>query len=412
MRTNTAQALLDEAFWTVDGRRDPYPCFQRLFDVGDYVRTASGTWFAWGADVSLGVLRGQHFSKRGRHGSEMLHQYSPAQMEQLAAVTPRQRGNIVATDPPDHTRLRRLLSAAFTPRSVAGIEPRIAASMDRLLEEVDPRAPADLVTALTMPLPGDVIGDLIGIRISDRTEFARLAETRSLGIDVTTSFEQRLAAAQSLGAMFDQVDELIAYRREHPADDLASRLIAAQQSGEQLSEDELHGLVHAMYGGGFSTTRHMLSNGIVALCRDREQRALLREHPELARSATDEVLRWDAPVMTATYVADAGATIGDDELVDGEVVTVLLGAANWDPRVYLDPSRFDVTRPPHEPLVSFGNGRHYCLGAGLARLQGDVVFTTMATGYPEHVLSSEPERLDSFRFRGWSAIEVILGGSA
>ena len=304
----------------------------------------------------------------------------------LAPTVPRrtrQRPSFLSLDPPDHTRLRRLVSKAFTPRAIARLEPRIRELTSELLTAAGAAGQMEVVSQLAYPLPVRIISELLGVPVDDHPRFAgwsaRLAHSLQPGFGLDSAEAQaRAEAAQVASDEFAvYFGELIAVRRAHPADDLLSEMIAAEDDGERLTEAELIATCVLLLVAGHETTVGLISNGILALLRHPDQLALLQANPDLAASAVEETLRYDAPVQMTARVARGGMEVGPVAARDGALVLLLLAAAGRDPEAFADPDRFDIRRGATGHLA-FAAGPHFCLGAPLARLEAAIALESVA----------------------------------
>jgi cytochrome P450 len=304
----------------------------------------------------------------------------------LAPAVPRrtrQRPSFLSLDPPDHTRLRRLVSKAFTPRAIARLEPRIRELTSELLTAAAAAGQMEVVSQLAYPLPVRIISELLGVPVDDHPRFAgwsaRLAHSLQPGFGLDSAEAQaRAEAAQVASDEFAvYFGELIAVRRAHPADDLLSEMIAAEDDGERLTEAELIATCVLLLVAGHETTVGLISNGILALLRHPDQLALLQANPDLAASAVEETLRYDAPVQMTARVARGGMEAGPVAARDGALVLLLLAAAGRDPEAFADPDRFDIRRGATGHLA-FAAGPHFCLGAPLARLEAAIALESVA----------------------------------
>jgi len=304
----------------------------------------------------------------------------------LAPAVPRrtrQRPSFLSLDPPDHTRLRRLVSKAFTPRAIARLEPRIRELTSELLTAAAAAGQMEVVSQLAYPLPVRIISELLGVPVDDHPRFAgwsaRLAHSLQPGFGLDSAEAQaRAEAAQVASDEFAvYFGELIAVRRAHPADDLLSEMIAAEDDGERLTEAELIATCVLLLVAGHETTVGLISNGILALLRHPDQLALLQANPDLAASAVEETLRYDAPVQMTARVARGGMEVGPVAARDGALVLLLLAAAGRDPEAFADPDRFDIRRGATGHLA-FAAGPHFCLGAPLARLEAAIALESVA----------------------------------
>jgi len=289
----------------------------------------------------------------------------------------RNRPSFLSLDPPDHTRLRRLVSKAFTPRVIARLEPRILAITTELLDAAAQASQFEVVSQLAYPLPVRIISEMLGVPVADHPRFAgwsaRLAHSVQPAFGLNTLEAQaRAEAAQAASDEFaEYFRELIARRRANPAQDLLSDLIRAEDNGETLTEDELIATCVLLLVAGHETTVGLISNAILALVRHPGQLALLQSSPQLAAAAVEETLRYDAPVQMTGRVVRGRMRVGDVSAPDGALVLLLLAAAGRDPDAFDDPDRFNIKRGATSHLA-FAAGPHFCLGAPLARLEATI----------------------------------------
>jgi pimeloyl-[acyl-carrier protein] synthase len=311
---------------------------------------------------------------------------------------------ILTSDPPAHTRLRRLVSKAFTPRRVRELEPRIRAITGELLDRIAARGEFEVMGDLANPLPVIVIAEMLGVSSGDHEQFKRWSNDLigSFGRDFATGpAPEGIAARDALRAYLAHAIE---ERRRNPADDLIGALIAARDEAEALSEAELLAFVVLLLLAGNETTTNLIGNGLLTLCRNRNQLERLRREPQLLPSAIEEILRFDPPVQMTVRTATAAANIGGTEVPAGGFLFVLLAAANRDPRHFPEPQLFDIARTPNEHL-SFGEGIHFCLGAPLARLEGQIAIGAVLERFPKLRL---PEPEPPLRYRGTMALRGLI----
>ena len=352
---------------------DPYPVLAGLREASPFAEF-DGALVVVGRHADIGaVLR--HPNASSERGKSLL---APAVTRRI-----RDRPSFLSLDPPDHTRLRRLVSKAFTPRRIALLEPRIRTITDELLTAAGAAGHLELVSQLAYPLPVRIISEMLGVPVSDHPRFAgwsaRLANSLQPGFGVAP--EQAQARAEAADAASEEFAayfrELIAVRRAQPEADLLSAMIAAEDAGDQLTEDELIATCVLLLVAGHETTVGLISNAILALLRHPDQFAMLRSDPELASAAVEETLRYDAPVQLTGRVARGGMQVGDVTARDGALVMLLLAAAGRDPDAYAEPDRFDIRRGASNHLA-FAAGPHFCLGAPLARLEATVAVGQIA----------------------------------
>jgi cytochrome P450 len=327
-----------------------------------------------------------------------------------------QRGlSFLSMDPPDHTRLRRLVSKAFTPRVIARLAPRIRDVTDELLSAAAARdsRELELVSQLAYPLPVRIISELLGVPAGDHHRFAVWSARLAHSLQPRFIAEDDMAyadAAQARAEFSGYFRELIARRRADPADDLLTELIRAEDEGSRLTEAELLSTCILLLVAGHETTVGLISNAVLALLRHPEQLAALRADPALADGAIEETLRYDPPVQLTARIARGQMRIGSLDVPDGAVILILLAATGRDPDVFPDPGRFDITRGAGGHLA-FAAGPHFCLGAPLARLEAAIALNAFATrvtapGLAEDGLSYKP----NFNLRGPDRLVIRTAG--
>jgi cytochrome P450 len=321
--------------------------------------------------------------------------------------------HMLVVDGEDHDRLRRLVGAAFTRRRVELLEPRIAEIVAELLAELAQEAsdePVDIMARYAYPLPMTVICDLLGVDHEVRDRFHITTQTFMAGTFV--SDEDYGSAVDELIVL---LRDLLVARRDHPADDLISALIAVRDGGDRLSEDELTSMIMVLVIAGHETTVNLIGNGLVALLEHPDQLARLREEPELIAGAVEEVLRFEGPVQTTFPVVAAEALeVAGVRIEPGEIVVPALLSANRDPARFPNPDVLDVGREPTSH-VAFGHGIHHCLGAALARMEARIAFDGLLGRFPDLTLAVDPTALvrgPGFLFHGFPALPVRLGKSA
>jgi cytochrome P450 len=343
---------------------------------------------------------------------------APGEEERRATVVEafgerRNRGSkpMLHADPPDHTRLRRLISKAFTPRMVEGLRPRAQAICDELLDTVDADE-VDLVPALAFPLPFTVICDMLGVPVGETRDEVRAWSHALAGVlEPMLSLEAAQAAAHASDELRAYLLEVVAAKRAEPADDLLTGLVHAEDDGDVLSTDELLDQVNLLFVAGHETTVNLIGNGTYALLRHHDQRDRLAKEPELVINATDELLRWDSPVQVSRRILLADLTVDDVVIPAGSFVLTLLGSANRDPARWGDDADvLDVARPGAAQHLSFGSGIHHCLGAALARVEAQVAFGSLLARWPAMALVDEaPAWNGRVVLRGLDRLPVRLG---
>jgi cytochrome P450 len=348
------------------------------------------------ADPRVGKDYGRMEELAVRHGGE-----SPVPPGLADLLT----SHMLNTDPPDHTRLRKLVNRAFTVRGVESLRPRVVEITADLLDEMaDGPAEVDLLSALAFPLPMRVICEVLGVPVDDRTDF-RGWLTTLLG----AGGPDELQAASD--AMLGYLHTLIAAKRANPGEDLLTGLCQASEDDDRLSESELVSMAFLLLVAGHDTTVNLIGNGVLGLLRDPDQLAALRVDPALLPGAIEEFLRHDGPLNIASpRYTNAPVTVGEVTIPEGEFLLLSLGAANRDPRRFPDADRLDVTRPPGGHLA-FGHGIHYCVGAPLGRMEGEIAVGELLRRFPDLALAVDPAELryrSSPIMRGLESLPVRL----
>lgn len=374
---------------------DPYTGFNALRETQPVNLTPDGGWrISRYRDV-------QRLLRDVPAGVRLTDGRIPGQTEE----TPGAGLFMLSQDPPNHTRLRKLVRKAFTPRAIDAWRPRIEAVTNELLERVAPHGELDLIADLALPVPATLICELLGVPSEDQASFTQwtadathgLLVIRGQGDDVLRARVE--AASTSLIAYFSK---LIDARRKHPGDDLLSVLIAAEEEGEKLSPLELLSQSIGLLIAGFETTIGLIGNGLTTLLRNPAELAKLRAAPQLIESAVEECLRFSGPIVATVRVVHEDARFGDYVIPRDTEVVAMLAGANRDPEVFEDPDRFDIeryTRANTSPHLSFGGGTHYCLGAHLARLETQIAIGRLVQRFEGLALVNETTRWGRSLFR-------------
>jgi cytochrome P450 len=364
---------IDPAF-----RADPYPFLAHLREVDPVNETPFGIWrltrFADVERLLKEVPTGVRMSDGTRPGEDDLDRRSEF---------------ILTQDPPNHTRLRKLVSKAFTLRAVNRLRERVQEIAHEQIERVLPTGEMDVIADLALPVPSTMICEMMGVPLADRDKFTVwTAEATHLlaSLFIPPDVKERgLAASDALEAYFT---DLIAERRGRLGDDILSDLIRAEEDGDQLTTNELLSQSIGLLIAGFETTIGLIGNGVLALARHPDQMALLRERPELLPNAIEEMLRYDGPIALTIRILRENTEFGGKVIPRDAMVMAMLAAANRDPERYRDPDRFDVTRDDHSTL-GFGGGIHYCLGAHLARAEAQSAIGTLVSRVRSIELASD-----------------------
>lgn len=397
--------LVMETLLTPEGRADPYPRYRQLRDVAPVHRSDLGAvWFLtrW-ADCNA-VLRDPRLGK-GDLNDDRRALFNPG-------LPPRQQtvmGNsMLFVNPPDHTRLRGLVSRGFTPRRMQDLEAHVGHMADVIVDRMAVEGDVDVMDALAFRLPVQVIGELVGVPPSDRDQFRTLVRASAAALEPGVTAEQVEEAEHAMAIMDDYFRSLIERRRADLEHDLVSALIAARDGEDRLSEDEMVATLILLFAAGFETTTNLIGNGLLCLLRNPDQFARLRAEPDLVGSAVEEILRFESPVQVDARTAFEPVEIDGHRVDAGETVVTFLGAANRDPAEFVDPERFDVARDPNHPL-SFAAGIHYCLGANLARLEGRIVFERLVRRTADiEWLDDAPDWRGTLILRGVNRLHVRI----
>jgi len=379
---------------------NPYPLYRALRERSPISWSPlMEVWIFTRYDDVVAVLNDSRFSADRRQARNRFSEMVTKQEQEFGPFARTQ--TMLSSDPPNHTRLRRLVSKAFTPRAVENLRPRIQQIVDQLLDEVRGRRELELVSQLAGPLPVIVIAEMLGVPPEDRARFKQWSDAvvATLGgpFAPPNVMEEARRSIEELAAYFSH---FIADRRRQPRDDLISGLVAAEEQGQVLSEDEIIAMTILLLVAGNETTTHLISNGTLALLRNPDQLQVLRDDPSLMPSAVEELLRYTGPVHGTGRVAKEELEVGGQVVKERQVAFVLLGAANRDPGKFPEPDRLDVRRHPSDH-VAFGDGIHFCLGAPLARAEAQIAIGTVLRRFPKIELQvEEPEWGGTFIIRG------------
>lgn len=313
---------------------------------------------------------------------------------------------MLTSDPPEHTRLRGLVSKAFTPRAVQDLRPRIQEIVNELLDQAEEKGSFELIMDLAYPTPVTVIAEMLGVPSSDLTNFKRWSDAivATLGEQTDETLEH---ARISINEMVEYLKDFIADRRKQPRDDLISGLIAAEDEGKVLSEDEIMATTMLLLVAGNETTTHLISNATYALLQNRDQWNIIRDDPSLIVSAVEEFLRYDGPVTATARVAMEDIEIAGGTIKEGDMAMGILSAANRDPAKFENPNQLDVRRNITEHL-GLGDGIHFCLGAPLARAETQITLGTLIQRFPDLKQEGEPEWGGTFVIRGVEKLQVSI----
>ena len=391
--------LLLQVLATPEGQADPYPYYARMRDEARVSRTAFGPYVVNGYEQCLGVLRDPRLGRGIGIEDTSSGIFSDAGTRRGEFLEASQH-NMLLSDPPDHTRLRRLVSRSFTSRQVERLRPAVHRLVDGLLDELTEGGEVDFMAAFALPLPMAVIGELVGVPASRRAELQPYVRAAAKGIEPVLSEDQTEAAIDSIVYLAAYFGELLEERRHTPRDDLLSALVQARESDDRLTDDEITSTAILLFAAGFETTTNLLGNGLLALLTHPAQLDDWQQHPEIAATAVEELLRFDSPVQFNLRTALEPADLLGEPLTRGDRIVVLQGAANRDPARFVRPDDLDLRRSDNTPL-SFGWGIHHCIGAALARMEGEIAFNALLDRFATIELASEEAHWrPSFTLRG------------
>ncbi len=388
---------------------NPFPHLAELRE-GDPVHASPiGRWILFEYDDVFRLLRDRNMSVDDRNVTnfdqdryDMFVDAADGDTDELLSTS------ILGIDPPDHTRLRRLVSAAFTPRTIENLRPRIQAMVDQTLEEMAAKGTTDVVADLAFPLPFDVISEMMGMPESDTTAVRDWSEALVKTLDPIITEEEVRASVAAGRAMDAHLEEVIQWKRDNPADDLLSAMIAVEEDGDRMSTRELRDQVKLLFVAGHETTVNLIGTGIAELLARPDQAQLLRDDPDLP-TAVDELLRFVSPVQFSRRVTLAEVEFGGHTIPAGEFVMAGLASANrdedkWGPNA----DELDLTRENAGQHVSFGSGIHYCLGASLAKLEGQIAVASFVQRFPNASVV-EARFNGRINLRGLDHLTVDLG---
>lgn len=411
-RRNMNQITLNDLL-AQETRRNLTAFFARLREQGPLVYVADfsamngmtgGAWILTRYDDALALLKDPRFTK----DIQKIHPEGDADRSPQESMFLAISRNMLMTDPPDHTRLRGLVSKAFTPRMIEQLRPRIQQITDKLLDAVQDRGQMDLIGEFAYPLPITVISEMLGIPPADRQQFRTWTQAM---VNPDEQTDQEEVRTTTLETFLRYIQTLLSEKRAHPGNDLTSGLVQVEENGDQLSEYELISMIFLLIVAGHETTVNLIGNGTLALLEHPEQMRLLQSDPSLIPSAIEELLRYTAPVsLSDERWAGEDVTLYGQLIRKGELVYAALIAANTDSQQFADAGTLDIARQEHQHLA-FGKGIHFCLGAPLARLEGQIAIGTLLRRLPNLRLAGNPEQLTWNRnpmLRGLTSLPVAF----
>ena len=385
-------------------RADPYPFYAALREVDPVHRLpgADTVILTRHEDVSL-TLRSGDFSRD-------IEASANPPTDPVAIAKRSRRANrsgaksILNLDPPDHTRLRRLVTKAFTPSAIERLRPRVRQLVDDVLDRASERGGIELIDELAFPIPFQVISDLLAMPVDRADEMREWSQVITFSLEPTSTVDDLAATDAVFAELVPYLLEVIDHRRRHPGDDLLSGLISVEEDGDVLSLPELISFVVLLYVAGHETTVNLIGNSVNALLAHPDQLALWHSQPGIGSRAVDELLRYDGPVQQTVRVPLVPVTYrtptGDVVVEPGTIVTTVLGAANRDPNVFDSPDRLNLTRDNANRHVAFASGIHYCLGASLARLEAEIAVGSLVTRFPDMSAIGDITWRDRLTIRG------------
>ncbi|GAA2250717.1 cytochrome P450 [Streptomyces amakusaensis] len=389
--------------------QDPYSTYEKLRESGVVRRhvvktlaTELNAWVVTDYEQGRALLADSRLSKDAVNLPAVVN----AQSLDAESSAPEHPRSMLFSDPPEHTRLRKLIGRAFTMRRVEKMRPWIEATTDRLLDGIVPGRDFDLVEDIALALPIYVIGNLLGVPEERFDDFKRWSGALA-SVDISAEEKQR-----AIGQAFAYLAELVKEKRANPGDDMVSALIEADTGGVGLDDTELMSTIFLVMNAGYETTANMISSGVLALLTHPDQRDVLRADTTLVPGAVEEFLRYESPLnMSTIRFTTSPVEVGEVTIPENEIVFIALMSANRDPGKFADPNRLDVTRAGAQAHVSFGHGVHHCLGAPLARLEGEIVFRKLLERFPHWEPAVDPAALEwryTAQFRGLERLPVRM----
>ena len=390
---------------------NPYPHYEQLRTDAPFSTGLAGKLTVHHA-VATEVLRAEAFGTASFGGAPRPIRRLLASSASGAARSVIEPPSMLAVDPPDHSRYRKLVTRAFTAKAVKALRVRTEEVAAELLDDIarsGERAPVDLVHRYASQLPVIVICEILGAPTSMRDQFLAWGDGAAASLDPGMSRQQFLAAQRGIDALLEWMRGHFETLRRNPGEDILSELVTtADTDGERLTETELLATSLLVLAAGFETTVNLIGNGVALLQRHPDQRALLAEQPELWPNAVDEMLRFDSPVQRTARRALRDTEVAGVPVGHEEIVVILLGAANRDPKVFEQPDTFDVTRRGAGRHLAFSSGIHYCLGASLAKMEGEVALRALYDRFPDLALVGAPHRRPTSNLRGFDRMSAAL----
>jgi cytochrome P450 len=394
-------------------RADPIAAYEGIRAQGRLVRTRIG-YITADYEIAHAVLRSDDFSVTSIVTNVPPWMRRVERMTRGVAMHPLEEPSLLSIEPPDHTRYRALVSSVFTARAVARLSDQVASTADALLEEIaaSGAATTDIIDAYCAILPVAVISDLLGVPPDDRRLVLELGELAAPSLDVGLPYRRFRDTEMGLRRFHVWLGGHLAELRRNPRDDLISQLIQASLDGRALTDRELRATAGLVLVAGFETTVNLLGNGVRLLLDHPEQLEFLQANPGMWPNAVDEILRLESPVQLTARVCRRDIELAGQAIHAGQPITAILAAANRDPGVFADPHTFDVTRKNAGRHLAFSSGRHYCVGAALARAEGEIGLQRLFMRFPGLTSAGIPVRRPTRVLRGWISMPVRLSQSS
>jgi cytochrome P450 len=390
-------------------REDPFPSYDQIRAQGPLVRSDLALLSAH-HDVCLAVLRSPHFGQARLDLLPGILQLG-AKIGGRGVLGPIEPPSMLVADPPEHTRYRKLVTRVFSARAIAALRPRVEQIAEELLDDMTSAASGssvDLVTHYASLLPATVIAEILGAPVGMRRQFLDWGAGAALSLDIGLSYHDFRRSELDISALHRWMLGHFADIRRAPRDDVLSALVTAHDQEDRLTSDELSSIAMLLLAAGFETTVHLLGNGAVLLMRHPDQLDLLRAQPQGWADAVEEILRYESPVQRTGRVAKQDTEVARRQVPAGSFIVLLLGGANRDPAVFPDPHRFDMRRANAAQNLAFSSGIHYCIGATLARLEGEIGLRALFRRFPDLSLADTPRRRPTRVLRGYDTIPVQL----
>jgi cytochrome P450 len=391
--------------------QDPYPTYARLHEEGPlHYLDVGSKWAVWSIvshTECSSIAKDPRLS--AKRAQQMLLSLPLSRQSEFSELARMLGLWLIFMDPPEHTRLRKLLNKGFSAAAVEGLRPQVEAIVDQMLKPLQRGSEIELMRDFANPMPVRIILEMLGIPQELRDTF--VSWSRAIAVfrgNPSRTVEEARAAQDALIELTEFFRKTVAERRRNKGSDLISLLIDIEEEGEVLTEEELYAQCIALLFAGHETTRNLIGNGIYTLLQNPQQTAELRERPELIRSAVEELLRYESPVQFTARVLKEDIDVCGQHLRKGWTVLCMLGAANRDPKQFKEPNQLDLKRLNNQHLA-FSAGLHFCIGAQLARLEGQIAILNLVQRFPEMRLAGpRPEWASTFGFRGLKSLPVIL----